>query len=85
MDVFNPVNHVGYWRQITARITRLNHLMLIVGIHPQNMSDDERKKLQNELKEFFEKDENKEAGVTSLYFQTIDKKLVSRLITILFL
>jgi hypothetical protein len=48
--------------------------MLIIGIHPQSMTDEDKKKLQVELKEFFEQDSNAEARVTSLYFQTIEKK-----------
>ncbi|XP_058794553.1 tRNA (uracil-5-)-methyltransferase homolog A [Phymastichus coffea] len=74
LDVFDPVTHKGYWRQVMARTTRLDHLMLIIGIHPQDMKDEYKKKLQNDLKEFFEQDCNAEARVTSLYFQTIEKK-----------
>lgn len=72
--MFDPVTHKGYWRQIMARTTRLDHLMLIVAINPQDMSDEDKKKLQKDLKEFFEQECNAEARVTSLYFQTIEKK-----------
>ncbi|XP_001603783.1 tRNA (uracil-5-)-methyltransferase homolog A isoform X2 [Nasonia vitripennis] len=72
LDTFDPVTHSGYWKQVTARTTRKNHLMLVVAINPQNMSDEDRKSLKNELKEFFE--QHKEANVTSLFFQTIEKK-----------
>ncbi|XP_011500831.1 PREDICTED: tRNA (uracil-5-)-methyltransferase homolog A-like isoform X2 [Ceratosolen solmsi marchali] len=74
LDVFNPITHSGYWRQVSARTTRLDHLMLIIGIHPQNMTGEDKKKLQLELKQFFEQDSNSIARVTSLYFQTIEKK-----------
>lgn len=66
------MTHTGYWKQVTVRATTLNHLMLIVGIHPQSMSDKDLKELQNKLKEFFDKE--KEANVTSLHFQTIKNK-----------
>lgn len=74
LEVFNPVTQDGYWKQVTVRTSQLDHLMLVVGIHPQNMSDDDKEKLKNDLKVFFEDKENAEAGVTSLYFQTIVKK-----------
>ncbi|KAG5327718.1 TRM2A methyltransferase, partial [Pseudoatta argentina] len=74
LEPFNPVDHSGYWRQVTARTTRANHLMLIVGIHPQNLSSNELDMLKSQLKIFFETGKGVDAHVTSLYFQTIDKK-----------
>ncbi|XP_051153093.1 tRNA (uracil-5-)-methyltransferase homolog A [Leptopilina boulardi] len=74
LDVFNPVDHSGNWRQVTGRTTRLNHLMLIIGVHPQNLSSDDLNKLKDELKNFFENGKGKEANVTSLYFQILDRK-----------
>lgn len=74
MEPFNPVDHSGYWRQVTARTTRANHLMLIVGIHPQELSSDELEELKSQLKVFFETGKGADVHVTSLYFQTIDKK-----------
>lgn len=73
MEPFNPVDHQGYWRQITARATRLNHLMLIIGIHPQELSEEELNTIKTDICDFFEK-EGKEANVTSLYFQTMSRK-----------
>jgi len=74
LEPFNPVDHSGYWRQVTARTTRANHLMLIVGIHPQNLNSNELDMLKLQLKIFFETGKGVDAHVTSLYFQTIDKK-----------
>ncbi|XP_014207532.1 tRNA (uracil-5-)-methyltransferase homolog A [Copidosoma floridanum] len=74
LDTFDPVTHKGHWKQVTARATTLDHLMLIIGINPQNMSDEDQKNLQNSLKEYFQQESNAEANVTSLYFQTIKKK-----------
>lgn len=48
--------------------------MLIIAVNPQDMSVEDKETLKNKLKEFFEQDVNKEAGVTSLHFQTIEKK-----------
>lgn len=74
LEPFNPVDHSGYWRQVTARITRANHLMLIVGIQVQELSSDELEKLKSQLRMFFETGKGIDAHVTSLYFQTLDKK-----------
>ncbi|XP_032682575.1 tRNA (uracil-5-)-methyltransferase homolog A-like [Odontomachus brunneus] len=74
LEPFNPVDHSGYWRQVTARTTRADHLMLIVAIHPQDLSGDELEKLKSQLRAFFEVGKGKDAHVTSLYFQTVDKK-----------
>ncbi|KYN05343.1 tRNA (uracil-5-)-methyltransferase like protein A [Cyphomyrmex costatus] len=76
LEPFNPVDHSGYWRQVTARTTRANHLMLIIGIHPQNLSNNELDTLKSQLKIFFETGKGADAHVTSLYFQTIDKKSI---------
>ncbi|KYN45039.1 tRNA (uracil-5-)-methyltransferase like protein A [Trachymyrmex septentrionalis] len=76
LEPFNPVDHSGYWRQVTARTTRANHLMLIVGIHPQNLSSNELDMLKSQLKIFFETGKGVDAHVISLYFQTIDKKSI---------
>lgn len=71
---FNPVNHSGYWAQVTVRTTRNNHLMLVIAINPQDMTIEELNKLKKEICEFFDSDAGKKANVTSLYFQTINKK-----------
>ncbi|XP_012536283.2 tRNA (uracil-5-)-methyltransferase homolog A [Monomorium pharaonis] len=76
LEPFNPVDHSGYWRQVTARITRTNNLMLIIAIHPQNLSIEELEKLKSELRTFFETGKGAEAHVTSLYFQIITKKSI---------
>lgn len=48
--------------------------MLIVAIHPQDLSDEELQKLKSQLRIFFETGKGVDAHVTSLYFQLIDKK-----------
>ncbi|XP_015605204.1 tRNA (uracil-5-)-methyltransferase homolog A [Cephus cinctus] len=70
-DVFNPVDHRGYWKQVTARTTRCDHLMLIIGMNPQCLSVDELNEIKGEIRDYFENGKGLEARVTSLYFQTI--------------
>lgn len=75
MEAFNPVDHTGYWKQVTARTAELySDLMFIIAIHPQDMSSEKLEDLRIQLKEFFENGKGAQAGVTSLYFQTLDRK-----------
>ncbi|XP_043671012.1 tRNA (uracil-5-)-methyltransferase homolog A-like isoform X1 [Vespula pensylvanica] len=76
LEPFNPVDHSGYWKQVTARTSRLDQLMLIVGINPQDLATEKLKELQNQLKEFFESGKGSTIDVTSLYFQTMENKSV---------
>lgn len=76
LEPFNPVDHTGHWKQVTARTSRLNHLMIIVGMHPQGLSTESLMDLQDRLKEFFESGKGSAVNVTSLYFQTMEKKNV---------
>ncbi|XP_076634209.1 tRNA (uracil-5-)-methyltransferase homolog A isoform X1 [Colletes latitarsis] len=73
---FQPVDHSGYWRQVTVRSTRSDNLMVIVGMHPQDLSAERLKELRSQLKDFFETGKGAEAHVTSLYFQTMSKKSI---------
>ena len=74
LDVYDPVNDTGHWTQVTARTTRLNHLMLIIGIYPQSLNSHDLNKLKTELHDFFEKGKGLKAKVTSLYLQLFDRK-----------
>ncbi|CAL7941005.1 unnamed protein product [Xylocopa violacea] len=71
---FHPVDHSGYWRQLTVRSTLSSDLMVIVGMHPQDLSSEKLEELKSQLKSFFETGKGVEANVTSLYFQIMKKK-----------
>lgn len=71
---FQPVDHSGYWRQITVRTTISDDVMVVVGIHPQTLSSEKLEELKLQLKAFFETGKGVEARVTSLYFQLMTKK-----------
>ncbi|KZC14847.1 PREDICTED: tRNA (uracil-5-)-methyltransferase homolog A-like [Dufourea novaeangliae] len=73
---FQPVDHSGHWRQVTARATLSGDLMVMVGIHPQDLPSDKLEELKSQLKDFFETGNGAEAGVTSLHFQVMNKKSV---------
>lgn len=71
---FDPVDHSGYWRQVTVRSTLRNDLMVIVGMHPQDLSSEKLGELQLQLKTFFETGNGVQARVTSLYLQLMKLK-----------
>lgn len=73
LQVFNPEYHTGHFKQVTMRIAG-NQLMLVIGIHPQDLSEEKLAHFKQELVEFFKEGTGKEAGVTSLYYQSIRKK-----------
>lgn len=73
---FDPVDHSGYWRQVTVRSTLCNDLMVIVGMHPQDLSSEKLEELQLQLKTFFESGNGVQARVTSLYLQIMKLKSV---------
>jgi len=75
LGVFNPETHEGYWRQLTVRLsTGSDQLMLVVGMHPQSLSQEELGKVKDDLKDFFDNREGKTCNVASLYFQHIMKR-----------
>ncbi|RZC38967.1 tRNA (uracil-5-)-methyltransferase -like A, partial [Asbolus verrucosus] len=74
LDVFNFEVHTGHFRQLTVR-TAQNQLMLVVGIHPQNLSEEKVKEFKDSLINYFTEGAGKEAKVTSLYYQKIMKKI----------
>lgn len=75
LDIFNPELQTGHFRQLCVRLGMENELMIIVGIHPQNLSPEEIGKFKKDLITFFIEDEDgKKANVASLYYQEIVKK-----------
>uniref|UniRef100_A0A1B6D834 tRNA (uracil(54)-C(5))-methyltransferase n=2 Tax=Clastoptera arizonana TaxID=38151 RepID=A0A1B6D834_9HEMI len=75
LKVFDPETQSGFWRQLTVRLAmNTNELMLIVGMHPQELSNDELTTIKKELIDFFSNQEGQVLEVTSLYFQIIKKK-----------
>lgn len=74
MKPFDPVDHSGYWRQVTVRTTLCDDVMVIVGIHPQDLTSEKLEELKLQLKDFFTVGAGTEARVTSLYFQIMKMK-----------
>ncbi|KAF7278763.1 hypothetical protein GWI33_007996 [Rhynchophorus ferrugineus] len=59
--------------QLCIRIAS-EQLMLIVGIHPQDLGQDQITEFKEQLVDYFANGEGKKAMVTSLYYQEIVKK-----------
>lgn len=73
LEVFNPEFQTGNYRQLTVRSAD-KQLMLVVGIHPQSLSEDKLTQFKRELVNYFFEGAGKAANVTSLYYQKIIKK-----------
>ncbi|KAF5277149.1 hypothetical protein FQR65_LT03855 [Abscondita terminalis] len=73
LEVFNPEFQTGNFRQLTVRYAP-KQLMLIVGIHPQNLENERLDQLKKDLVDYFFESDGKEANVTSLYYQKLIKK-----------
>lgn len=75
LEPFNAETYEGYWRQLTIRMPQNNDgVLLVIGIHPQQMTDEEKEKFQQEIVDFFTKGNGKELNVTSLYYEEIQKR-----------
>ncbi|XP_066257719.1 tRNA (uracil-5-)-methyltransferase homolog A [Euwallacea similis] len=73
LKVFNAEFHTGHFRQLSVRSAQ-NQLMIVVGIHPQDLCTQEISDFKAELITFFSEGIGKQANVTSLYYQEIVKK-----------
>ncbi|KAK9716917.1 hypothetical protein QE152_g24463 [Popillia japonica] len=73
LKVYNPELQTGHFRQLTARSAK-NHLMLVFGIHPQDLSSESIAQFKNDVVKYFTEENGKEANVTSMYYQELTKK-----------
>lgn len=74
IEVFNSEKQTGHLRQLMAR-TSEQQLMLVVGLNPQELTEEEIKTFTDDLVKFFtEDDEGKDVLVTSLYWQEMKKR-----------
>lgn len=73
LKVFSPEFQTGHFRQLMVR-SAPDQLMVVVGIHPQDLSEEELTSFKKGLVDFFSRGGGKKANVTSLYYQKIVKK-----------
>lgn len=76
LEVFNPEKQTGHLRQLMARTSEQEEgqLMLVVGINPQGLTEEEVNVFTTDLVTFFKDGEGKEVPVTSLYWQEMKKR-----------
>lgn len=76
LEIFNPEKQTGHLRQLMARSSQSDggQLMLVVGINPQSLPEDEVQVFTSELVRFFTEGDGQSVGVTSLYWQEMKKK-----------
>jgi len=65
---YDPGIHTGYWRQQTVRNCRSGETMVIVQMHPQNMTESELDDIKVSLKDLFFASQN-DLQISSLYLQ----------------
>ncbi|KAL3272385.1 hypothetical protein HHI36_013862 [Cryptolaemus montrouzieri] len=73
LEVFDPEMQCGHFRQLSVRLAK-QQIMVIVGIHPQQLSPDELTEFKKNLVDFFSNGHGKDCGVTSLYYEIMVKK-----------
>ncbi|CAH0585569.1 unnamed protein product [Chrysodeixis includens] len=74
---FSPADYSGHWRYLTVRdSTSTGEVMLIVVMHPQNLTESELDKIKSDLKEHFSSEEAIACGIKSLYFELALKRRV---------
>ncbi|XP_026739133.1 tRNA (uracil-5-)-methyltransferase homolog A [Trichoplusia ni] len=74
---FSPADYSGYWRYLTVRdSTSTGEVMLIVVMHPQELTESELDKIKSDLKEHFSSEEAIACGIKSLYFELALKRRV---------
>lgn len=74
-DTFNSETSVGTFRNLTIRQTQKdNGFMMIIGIHPQEMSAEEKEKFQKNFVEFFTENEGKVLEVSSIYYEEMKQR-----------
>lgn len=75
LKVFDNITHEGHLRTLMARESSSSQeLMLAIGMHPQNMTEEELKREMQKITSYFFEEPGKEVNVTSLYLQRLKKK-----------
>ncbi|XP_026761767.1 tRNA (uracil-5-)-methyltransferase homolog A [Galleria mellonella] len=74
---FSPADYTGYWRYLTVRHSMsTGDIMLIVFMHPQDLSEEQLENIKKQLIDHFSTQEANACGIKSLYFQLITKKRI---------
>ncbi|WAR03771.1 TRM2A-like protein [Mya arenaria] len=74
---FHPETHIGHWRQLTVRSSRLGHLMVLLDFHPQQLTQEKLQEVRKSITEFFMEGGGKDSGVSACYFRALLDKTTS--------
>lgn len=76
LDIFNNELQTGHFKQLSVRTSNAtNEVMIIIGIHPQQLSQEEIKEFQKDVVDFVTEKEGKSLGITSLFYLAMPKKV----------
>ncbi|XP_073955860.1 tRNA (uracil-5-)-methyltransferase homolog A [Choristoneura fumiferana] len=77
LQPFSPADFSGHWRYLTVRHSMsTGEIMLIVAMHPQELSTEQKEQIQKELVEHLSNEESAACGIKSLYIEYITKRRV---------
>ncbi|XP_062564599.1 tRNA (uracil-5-)-methyltransferase homolog A [Armigeres subalbatus] len=75
-DVYSPETYQGCFRQLTVRTSSsTGEVMVVIGIHPQSMTEEELLKFKSSVVEYFTLDNVKAIGISSIYLEKIGKRI----------
>ena len=53
----NNISQTGHWKQLTVRTSRNGDVMVWAILHPQEMSDEDKKDLREKFTDHFQNDQ----------------------------
>ena len=53
----NNISQTGHWKQLTVRTSRNGDVMVWAILHPQDMSDEDKKDLREKFTDHFQNDQ----------------------------
>ncbi|KAI8436987.1 hypothetical protein MSG28_010390 [Choristoneura fumiferana] len=72
LQPFSPADFSGHWRYLTVRHSMsTGEIMLIVAMHPQELSTEQKEQIQKELVEHLSNEESAACGIKSLYIERV--------------
>lgn len=75
-EVYSAETYKGYFRQLTVRTSSATgEVMVVVGIHPQSLNEEELQELKTTLIECFTSEKANEIGISSIYFERMEKRM----------
>lgn len=61
--------NAGHWRNIVVRVGSNDEALVMIVLHPRELSSDEVNGVKSDLVDFFENREGKDCGVVSMYLK----------------